>query len=102
MDMKIKPIEKRNPKPPKYLYIGSHPSPEKRLFVLLCMLGYSRGEAYQTAINPDIKASSAAVAGCNLLKQKDVQRIAKHLIEAYANGEWELNVDILRPDVIDV
>ncbi len=100
--MKIKPIEKRNPKSPKYLYIGSFPSPQKRLFVLLCMLGYSRGEAYQIAINSKIKASSATVAGCNLLKQKDVQTIAKYLVEAYGNAEWEINTDILRPDVIEI
>lgn len=100
--MKLKPIDKRNPKSPKYLYIGSFPSPQKRLFVLLCMLGYSRGEAYQIAINPKIKASSATVAGCNLLKQKDVQTIAKYLVEAYGNAEWEINTDILRPDVIEI
>lgn len=100
--MKIKPIDKRCPKFPKHLYIGSRPSPQKRLFVLLCLLGYSRGEAYQIAINPNIKASSATVAGCNLMKQKDVQIIARYLVEAYANAEWEINSGILRPDVIDI
>lgn len=100
--MKIKPKEKRNPKFPKFLYIGNYPSPQKRLFVLLCLLGYSRGEAYQIAINHAIKASSASVAGCNLLKEKGVQIIAKHLIQAYANEEWMINADILRSDIIEV
>lgn len=36
------------------------------------------------------------------MKQKDVQIIARYLVEAYANAEWEINSGILRPDVIDI
>lgn len=90
-----------NPKPPKYLYIGANPNPKHRLFVLLCALGYSQGEAYQIAISPKAKASSASVAGCNLMKQRDVQKIAHHLAQAHLNGEWDLQFDMLRPDVLE-
>ena len=99
MKFKYKP----HPKPPKYLYIGANRSPEKRLFVLLCMLGYSQGESFKIAYGRNnIKDSSAAVQASNLMRQKDVQRIAHYLAEAHMNGEWDLNFSMLRPDIIEI
>lgn len=99
--MKIKPIEKVRPQHPRSLYAGTRCSPQERLFVLLCLLGYSQSEAYRIAISPNAKASSASVAGCNLMRQKNVQRAAQLLVEAFINKEWELNTSILRYDIID-
>lgn len=100
--MRIKSKENRRPTTPKQLYIGSHPDPNRRLFVLLLMLGYSRGEAYQIAFKSKAKAMSANVQGCMCLKEENTQRIAKKLVEAWQNKEWQLNCDILRMDVINV
>ncbi|MCH5221001.1 MAG: hypothetical protein J1F05_01550 [Muribaculaceae bacterium] len=101
--MKIKSLERRKPKPPKYLPVAtSYPNPQTKLFLLLLMLGYSQSEAYRIAINPNIKANSASVSACNLLKDPNTQRIAKSLVEAYINGEWLINTNILRDDVIEI
>ena len=102
--MKIKPVERRRPRLPKYIPTSeTYPNPQTKLFLLLLMLGYSQSEAYKIAINPNIKTSSASVSACNLLKDYNSQRMARSLVEAYMNGEWLINCDnVLREDVISI
>lgn len=101
--MKIKAPERRKPRPPKYLPVAtSYPNPQTKIFLFLLMLGYSQSEAYRIAINPNIKANSASVSACNLLKDPNTQRMAKSLVEAYMNDEWLINCDILKEDVIEI
>ena len=102
--MKMKAPDRRKPRPPKYIPTSeTYPNPQTKLFLLLLMMGYSQSEAYKIAINPNIKTSSASVSACNLLKDYNTQRMAKSLVEAYANGEWLINCDtILRDDVIQI
>ena len=100
--MKRKTLEQIRPKHPKNIWAGSNCTPDERMFVLLCLCGYSRTESFMRVFSPHIKASSASVQACNLAKQKNIQRAAQLLISAYADGEWELNTSILRPDIIDL
>ena len=101
--LKMKSPEQRKPRPPKYLPVAtSYPNPQTRLYVLCLMLGYSQSESYRIAFNPNIKSNSASVAGCNLLKDINTQRIAKSLVEAYINGEWKINTDILNDEVLEI
>ena len=97
--MKRKTTEQIKPKPPTQIWAGSSCTPEERLFVLLCLCGFSQTRAYQIAISPNAKASSAAVASCHLAKNKSVQRAAHLLVEAFHRKEWELNTSILRFDM---
>ena len=101
--LKMKSPEQRNPRPPKYLPVAtSYPNPQVKLFVLLLMLGYSQSESYRIAFNPNIKANSASVAGCNLLKDPTTQKIAKSLVEAWGNNEWLVNTNILNDEVLEI
>ena len=84
---------------PKRIFTGTT-SANKRLFALLCSCGWSKPEAYRIAVS-DIKSSSAAVAGCNLSKDREVQWAAYRLARAFHAGEWELNTDIINLDIID-
>lgn len=97
--MKRRTTEQIKPKHPTQIWAGCSCSPKERLFVLLCLLGYSKTRAYQIAISPNAKASSSSVAACNLAKEQSIQRAAHLLFEAYVAGEWELNTSILRFDM---